>query len=80
MGGDQVRAPVEGKEAGGGTAMDAEAVRRRYGMKAELLLALPPTMVVLATVFGTELLRHQRVLYASLASSAFWCTAIRPTG
>jgi len=71
MGNDRLHAATEGKEAGGGTALDAEAVRRRHGMKAELLLALPPTLVVLATVFGIELLRHQRVLYASLASSAF---------
>jgi len=69
MGNDWLHAAAKGKEAGGGTALGAEAVRRRHGMKAELLLALPPTLVVLATVFGIELLRHQRVLYASLASS-----------
>jgi len=55
----------------GGVATDSDAVRRRHGVKAELLLAVPPTLVVLATVFGVETLRHERVLYASLASSAF---------
>ena len=56
---------------GKGMAMDTEAVRRRHGIGGELLLAVPPTLVVLATVFAVELLRHERVLYASLASSAF---------
>lgn len=37
----------------------------------ELALALPPTLVVLGAVFLIETLRDQRVLFASLASSAF---------
>ncbi len=56
---------------GKGMAMDTEAVRQRHGMGGELLLAVPPTLVVLGAVFAVELLRHERVLYASLASSAF---------
>lgn len=56
---------------GRGLNMDAEAVRRRLGVRAELLLALPPTLIVLGAVFLIELLRHRQVLFASLASSAF---------
>lgn len=47
---------------------------RRGGLAGELLLAaLPtlPTLIVLVTVFLLEALRHERVLFASLASSAF---------
>jgi CBS-domain-containing membrane protein len=56
---------------GRGLNMDAEAVRRRHGVWGELLLALPPTVIVLGAVLTIELLRHQRILFASLASSAF---------
>jgi len=45
--------------------------RRRHGIAAERLLAVPPTLVVLVTVFAVDLLRHPHVLYASLAASAF---------
>ncbi len=61
------RAVVTGK----GMTMDTAAVRRRHGIAAERLLAVPPTLVVLVTVFAVDLLRHPRVLYASLAASAF---------
>ena len=45
--------------------------RRRLTMRGEFALALLPTVTVLA-VFGLiEWLSHQRLLYASLASSAF---------
>ncbi len=44
---------------------------RRGGLVGELLLAIPPTGVVLATVLLVETLRHERILFASLASSAF---------
>ncbi len=44
---------------------------RRGGLLGELALALPPTLVVLASVFLLESFRHQRLLFASLASSAF---------
>jgi CBS-domain-containing membrane protein len=47
------------------------AARRRLGLKGELALALLPTLIVLA-VFGlVEALSRQRLLFASLASSAF---------
>lgn len=44
---------------------------RRVGLVGELLLALPPTLVVLGSVYLLESFRHQRILFASLASSAF---------
>jgi CBS-domain-containing membrane protein len=37
----------------------------------DLALAVPPTLIVLGATFLIEELRHQRVLFASLASSAF---------
>ena len=37
----------------------------------ELALAVPPTAIVLAALFLTEQIWHERVLFASLASSAF---------
>lgn len=45
--------------------------RRRIGLRGELLLALLPTATVLAVLALIELLGHQRLLFASLASSAF---------
>jgi len=56
---------------GRGLNMDAEAVRRRHGVWGELLLALPPTVIVLVAVLAVDLLRHHHILFASLASSAF---------
>ena len=44
---------------------------RRGGIRNELLLAIPPTVVVLLTAVLLETLRHERILFASLASSAF---------
>lgn len=44
---------------------------RRGGWLGELSLALPPTLTVLAAVFLMETFAHQRILFASLASSAF---------
>lgn len=41
------------------------------GLRSELVLAIPPTVVTLLTLFLVEALRHERVLFASLASSAF---------
>ena len=49
----------------------ARAVRRRLGIRAELLLALLPTVTVLLVMFFVEMLSQQRLLFASLASSAF---------
>ena len=45
--------------------------RRRFGLRGELALALPPTLVVLAVLGLLEVFSRQRVLFASLASSAF---------
>lgn len=45
--------------------------RARLGIRGELSLAVPPTIVVLGAVYLMEQLEHERVLFASLASSAF---------
>ena len=45
--------------------------QRRVGIKAELLLALMPTATVLLVLTLVEALSSQRLLFASLASSAF---------
>ncbi len=45
--------------------------RQLAGVWGELLLALPPTLVVLGAFALVGALRHERVLFASLASSAF---------
>jgi CBS-domain-containing membrane protein len=44
--------------------------RRRLGLWAELTLALPPTLTVLAVLGLVEALGRQRLLFAYLASSA----------
>ncbi len=43
----------------------------RGGLRGELLLAVPPAITVLGALFFVEALTEQRVLFASLASSAF---------
>ena len=45
--------------------------RRRLPLRAEFVLALLPTLVVLTVFSLVELLSRQRLLFASLASSAF---------
>ncbi len=45
--------------------------RRRLGIKAELALAAAPTATVLIVLGFVEVLSRQRLLFASLASSAF---------
>ena len=45
--------------------------RRRLGVKGELLLALLPTATILIVLAFVEALTQQRLLFASLASSAF---------
>lgn len=45
--------------------------RRRLGLKGEMLLALMPTLTVLFVLALVETLSRQRLLFASLASSAF---------
>jgi len=47
------------------------ARQRLTGVGGELLLALPPTLVVLGAFVLVDVLRHERVLFAPLASSAF---------
>ena len=54
--------PLEGADEPG---------RRRLGTKGELLLALLPTATVLAVLALVEAMSRQRLLFASLASSAF---------
>ena len=46
-------------------------VRRRLTLKGEFLLALGPTVTVLVVLALVEALSRQRLLFASLASSAF---------
>lgn len=46
-------------------------IRRRLGLKEELLLALLPTAIVLGALLLVEVLADQRLLFTSLASSAF---------
>lgn len=54
--------PVEGAN---------RALRRRLTLKDEFLLALGPTVTVLGVLALVEALSRQRLLFASLASSAF---------
>lgn len=44
---------------------------RRLGLRGEMLLALLPTLTVLAVLGLVQMLSDQRLLFASLASSAF---------
>ena len=54
------------------TGTDIEQQRQqRGGLRGELLLAIPPTVVVLLAVLLLETLRNERILFASLAASAF---------
>lgn len=54
--------PVEGAN---------RALRSRLSLKDELALATAPTLTVLGVLALVEVLSRQRVLFASLASSAF---------
>jgi hypothetical protein len=54
------------------TDTDIEQQRQRRGwLRGELLLAIPPTVVMLLAVVLLETLRHERILFASLAASAY---------
>ena len=53
-----------------GTAAQ-RAIRKRLRLRDELLLAFVPTAVVLVVFAAVEALSNQRLLFASLASSAF---------
>lgn len=46
-------------------------IRQRLHLKGELMLAALPTATVLLVLFMVEMLSEQRLLFASLASSAF---------
>jgi CBS-domain-containing membrane protein len=46
-------------------------MRSGVPLSTELLLALPPTATILLVLFFVEMLTEQRLLFASLASSAF---------
>jgi CBS-domain-containing membrane protein len=50
---------------------EASPRRRRLGLKRELLLALAPTATVLLVLALVEAVSRQRLLFASLAASAF---------
>lgn len=50
---------------------ETRRVRRRLGLKGELLLALLPTAIMLVVLGLVEAVTRQRLLFASLASSAF---------
>ncbi|MBW4642196.1 MAG: HPP family protein [Goleter apudmare HA4340-LM2] len=47
------------------------SLRRRLDLKGEIILAIAPTLIVLVVLFLVEELSQQRLLFASLASSAF---------
>lgn len=54
--------PIEGAD---------RALRKRLDLRGELTLALLPTLTVLVVLGFVEILSQQRLLFASLASSAF---------
>lgn len=47
------------------------SLRRRLDFQGEIMLAIAPTLIVLIVLFLVEELSQQRLLFASLASSAF---------
>lgn len=47
------------------------SLRRRLDLKGELVMALLPTVTILTVLAMVEVLSRQRLLFASLASSAF---------
>jgi len=49
----------------------SRGVERRRGIWGELALALPPTLTTLIVMLLVDSLTHQRLLFASLAGSAF---------
>lgn len=63
------RSVASHEEGGAGTGGVGRV--RRHGLGAELGLALPPTLTVLAVLALIEAFSRQRLMFASLASSAF---------
>jgi CBS-domain-containing membrane protein len=61
----------DGSDAGDAAAPPPATRRRRIGLRRELLLALAPTVTVLLVLALVEAISRQRLLFASLASSAF---------
>ncbi len=55
--------------------MVPRGVRRRLNLRGEFALALLPTATVLAVLALVEALSRQRLLFASLAASAFLTAA-----
>ena len=53
------------------TSAPVRSTRRRLGLWAEFLLALGPTVTILLVLGLVEVMSRQRLLFASLASSAF---------
>lgn len=53
------------------TQRPRHSIRNRLGLKGELVLAAAPTATILIVMAFVEVLSRQRLLFASLASSAF---------
>lgn len=53
------------------TQRPRHSIRNRLGLKGEFALAAAPTAIVLLVLAFVEVLSRQRLLFASLASSAF---------
>lgn len=66
-----VRRSSPGDDGRGGGKIPGETTRLRGSLRGELALAVPPTLTVIAALFLVEALRHRRILFASLAASAF---------
>jgi hypothetical protein len=64
-------APARQQHVGDSDYRHVPSPRRRGGMWGELALAVPPTLVVVAVLLTIEGVARQRLLFASLASSAF---------
>jgi len=63
-----VKGPHDSLQPGEGKV---RSLRQRLGLRGELMLALLPTATVLCVFAFVEVLSQQRLLFASLASSAF---------
>ena len=68
---DEKKDEEEAQDAGVLPAVPPPPSRRRLGLKQELLLAVMPTATILLVLAFVEALTQQRLLFASLASSAF---------
>lgn len=64
--------PAGARERGAAEPLEsARPTRAKLGLKGELALALLPTLTVLAMLALVEAFSHHRLLFTSLASSAF---------